>query len=421
MPSPMPLVEPVTTAVLPFNVPCAPRPVTGRSPGRPRWSGRRGRRSSPPASAALRAGAAGGLQVFEEVALGVELAGDAERLHPLLVADHVDAHVPVARREGLLQRTLLQQALHEGDGAHLVQERGVEGDLVHPVVDLERGARDALALQRVDPHQHDVRGRAAVDQGPDRRVAHAAAVPVRVAVDLHRLVEVRQAGRGERRVERELVLAEDPRSPGAHVGGGDEDAERPAGAHRVDVDPLGEEAAQRVVVERVGLVGREQPAEQGEPEVARRVVEVPAPEQPVEPGPLERAEDRALAGADPEPVERPPGPLPAAPRVAGGGRGGVQRPGAGAADRPDDDAVVLEQAVEHAPAEGAVRAPALERETHAARPRLGGAERRWVYLRDRTSTPLRPCVLPSCRAISLLIGVGFGVVALVHQAVDGRH
>ena len=71
-------------------------------------------------------------------------------------------------------------------------DRGVERDLVHPVVDLERRARNALTHHGIDLDDHDVRSRAAIDQGPDRRIAHVATVPVRVAVDLHRLVEMRQ-------------------------------------------------------------------------------------------------------------------------------------------------------------------------------------------------------------------------------------
>jgi hypothetical protein len=68
----------------------------------------------------LRAGAACGLQMFKKGALGVELARDTESFHPLLIADDLDAHVLVARGKWLLERPLLQQALHEGDCAHLV-------------------------------------------------------------------------------------------------------------------------------------------------------------------------------------------------------------------------------------------------------------------------------------------------------------
>ena len=57
-----------------------------------------------------------------------------------------------------------------------------------------------------------------------------------------------------------------------------------------------------------------------------------------------------------------PRAFPTASRVAGRERGCVHRTGARPADRLDDDAPILEQAIEHAPGERAVRAPALKRE-----------------------------------------------------------
>src|SRR3546814_1424545 len=47
-----------------------------------------------------------------------------------------------------------------------------------------------------------------------------------------------------------------------------------------------------------------------------------------------------------------------------GDENGVHGAGGGAADRLDRDALVGQQAVEHAPGEGAVRAAALQREVH---------------------------------------------------------
>src|SRR5207249_4443735 len=64
----------------------------------------------------------------------------------------------------------------------------------------------------------------------------------------------------------------------------------------------------------------------------------------------------------PERLERAPRPFAAALHVALDEGGGVHRPGAGAAHPLDGDALVLEEAVEHAPGEGAVRAAALQRE-----------------------------------------------------------
>ncbi len=53
---------------------------------------------------------------------------------------------------------------------------------------------------------------------------------------------------------------------------------------------------------------------------------------------------------------------------AGGERHGIDGAGAGGADPGDVERLVLEQAVEHAPGEGAVRAAALERQIEALPP-----------------------------------------------------
>ncbi len=65
--------------------------------------------------------------------------------------------------------------------------------------------------------------------------------------------------------------------------------------------------------------------------------------------------------------------LAAAVGQAIGQHGGVHRAGAGRADALDGDALVLEQAVEHAPGEGAVRAAALQRQVDGLDRRAGVA------------------------------------------------
>ena len=94
-----------------------------------------------------------------------------------------------------------------------------------------------LALHRVDVHDHHVAAVAVVDQREDRRVAHVAAVPVGLAVDLDRLEQERQAGRGQHRVGRDLALAEHLHLAGAHVGRGEEQLDRAAAlAQLVEID-----------------------------------------------------------------------------------------------------------------------------------------------------------------------------------------
>src|SRR5690242_1330634 len=98
---------------------------------------------------------------------------------------------------------------------------------------------------------------------------------------------MREAGGGEQCVERDVILAEDPWPPGSHIGRRDKELERAASAHRLDIDLAGKDVAKRVMVERVGLIRREEAAEQAKPEIARRAVKVPAAEKPVNQGSLE--------------------------------------------------------------------------------------------------------------------------------------
>jgi hypothetical protein len=115
--------------------------------------------------------------------------------------------------------------------------------------------------QRVEQHQQDVGRGAVVDQRIDRRVGGEAAVPVGLAVDLDRVVERGQAGRGEQRVGAELRGVEQPDLAGAHLGGGDEEAQPALAADALEVEARLHHVAQRVEVEGVELVGREQPGE----------------------------------------------------------------------------------------------------------------------------------------------------------------
>ena len=107
------------------------------------------------------------------------------------------------------------------------EQHGVERDLVHPAGDVAGAARRLAPLGGVDLDEEGVLRVAFAHQRRQRRVAAEAAVPVGLAVDLDRLEHRRQAGRGEEHVGRDLVLAEDAAAAGAHVGGGDEELDRP--------------------------------------------------------------------------------------------------------------------------------------------------------------------------------------------------
>jgi short chain dehydrogenase len=89
-----------------------------------------------------------------------------------------------------------------------------------------------------------------------RRIAGVATVPVVLAFDLHRLVDLRQGGRGQQHVGRELIVLEHAPQAGANIRRADDYARGPGiVTQAIEIDPLNQ-AAKRVVVERIGLVRR---------------------------------------------------------------------------------------------------------------------------------------------------------------------
>ena len=161
---------------------------------------------------------------------------------------------------GVRQRPLGQQAIDEVDRPHLRQQARVEGQFAGAVPDLRRAAGRVLARERVDLHEQQVAGVAAADQRRQRRVGRVAAVPVRLPVDLHGLEQRGQAGRGQHRARVELPSREDHCLPAVHVGGADEHLEAGMASDGAEVDFLLEQVAQRIDVQRIALVGRDQPA-----------------------------------------------------------------------------------------------------------------------------------------------------------------
>jgi hypothetical protein len=68
------------------------------------------------------------------------------------------------------------------------------------------------------------------------------------------------------------MLAEDASLAGADLGGSDQDRHRATGAQGGEVDEFGQELAQRIDVERVELVGREQVGREAEREGGKAVM-----------------------------------------------------------------------------------------------------------------------------------------------------
>ena len=209
-------------------------------------------------------------QMAQKVGMVVHLARCAERAERF-VADAVDKKTSEPR----IRRPRLHQVLEERDRRHLPHEAGVEADLADAVDDGACGPRHFGAHDRVDAdHDQVARFRTEVKRR-QRRIAGVAAVPVVLAVDLHRLVDLRQGGRGEQHVGRELLVLEHAPQARANVRRADEYARAPGIATQaVEIDAL-EQAAQRVVVEWIGLVRRPDTREHLVPQEERVVLQVP--------------------------------------------------------------------------------------------------------------------------------------------------
>ena len=91
-------------------------------------------------------------------------------------------------------------------------------------------------------------------------LAGVAAVPVGHAVDLDRAEHVAAGGRGHHRVGGDLLAREHAQPPGVHVGRRDEQRQVAAFAHRLEIDEALDQVAQRIDVERVEIVGRQESA-----------------------------------------------------------------------------------------------------------------------------------------------------------------
>src|SRR5262249_2546908 len=108
-----------------------------------------------------------------------------------------------------------------------------------------------------------------------------------------------------------------------------------------------------------------------------RSVERPAAEHDVERCAAEGTEQCRVGNATPELLERGLGTVGAAGRLAADKDGCVHGAGRGSGNALDLQARLLQQAIEHSPGEGAVRASALKREVHEERRAV--AFRLWIH------------------------------------------
>ena len=102
-----------------------------------------------------------------------------------------------------------QSGRQQPDRLDLAVEGRGEIDLLDAPLDVVARARRALRPARRDLDDQEVRGVALHRQRRQRRIGDIAAVPVQLAVDFDRLMQQRQAGRSQDRLDGQLLVAED--------------------------------------------------------------------------------------------------------------------------------------------------------------------------------------------------------------------
>ena len=291
--------------------------------------------------------------------LPVQLRGIAQ-FQQHVAGDAVNPHRRPARAFVIAQADHLTQ---QRDHLQLLEQHGVEGDLVEAAEDVARRARRAGTLDGIDLHQDGVARLALAHQRGDGRIAGIAAVPVGIAVDLDGLEHVWQAGRRQQRIDRQISVAEHPSAAGTHVGRGHEQLDRPLGQMR-EIDGFGEDGAQGIGPARVQVVGREQPCDHVHGQERGRVVQGPAPEQHIERAAPEGAELRGPRHPAPERLQRTTGPLCPALGIAVHQDGRIHGSGRRAGNAIQLKFRLFKQPVEHAPGKSSVGTASLQRKVH---------------------------------------------------------
>ena len=263
----------------------------------------------------------------------------------------MDVQPAVLLHHRLFQHAVIDQALDEGDGAQLADQRGVEADLVEAFLDLSGAFRRARTFQWIENDQQHIARRTGIDQREEAGIAHIAAVPIGRSLDLDRLETLRQAGRSEHGIRIDLVAREDARPARFDIRRAEEKLEA-GGMHGSKIDLVVDEAAQRIVVEGVEVI---------------RAGDGLQRSSKGEPGRAEGAERSARLGdAAPERFKFPPRAFRAALGKTGGIGNGIHGAGGRGGDGGDVERLVLAQPVQHAPGIGAVGAAALQGETDGA-------------------------------------------------------
>ena len=256
------------------------------------------------------------------------------------------------------------QALDEFHGAQFAQKGGMEADFIDAVLDIQRGLWHRIPAPRVDRDDGDVIWQTGFIERKEGRVAGIAAVPIGIRADIHRLKHGWQAGRGQERLGRDVIACEDADAAGADIGGPDKEARTFSMADAGKVQPP-DNGFQRVFPERTPAIGR--PELGGDPggrdgkgglhRLGRGARGGP---EGLHPGGHAQIAD--IGHLRPERLEAGAGAVTAPLAHAGLEGGPVQGPCRCAGHGGNLDPVIPQDAVQHAPGKGAMRAAALQGE-----------------------------------------------------------
>src|SRR6266567_19536 len=206
------------------------------------------------------------MQPLEEIVIVVEPAVGAESLAGGAHRDAMQPDPPaIAAPNAPPQPSLIDQLVDELDRPQLCRQRGVEGNLAGTVHDLARARRHFAALARVDLHDQQILGARRPNERQQRRIVAVAAVPIGLSLDLHRTKQERQAGRCHHHLGGDLGTIEYAGFAGADIGRRDEELAAEVGADQLEIDEAFDQLLQRIDVERIEIIGRPELGQRAEP------------------------------------------------------------------------------------------------------------------------------------------------------------
>ena len=157
--------------------------------------------------------AAAGVEAFEEVPIEVARAFVRQALEFFVDRNTADAQSP--------QFLSGPDHFPEFERLELTVERGVELDLLDALGDIARRLWQPGRLDRRDLNDERVIAFRGADKRDQRRIGRIAAVPIGFAVDFDRMMQQRQAGRGEDRLDGQLGVGQNSQAAVADPGRGE--------------------------------------------------------------------------------------------------------------------------------------------------------------------------------------------------------